>query len=87
MIGSCGIASVVEKTGCNYIKSVREASFDMAVEDIKTPSNLFSTLQRCFSLNYGTKVADNLLLWNLKDIPERFVLRSILLKLFIYKLS
>jgi hypothetical protein len=48
MIGSCGMASVLEKAGCNYIKSVREASFDMAVEDIKTPSNSFSMLRRGF---------------------------------------
>jgi hypothetical protein len=31
------MASVLEKVGCNYIKSVGEASFGMAVEDIKTP--------------------------------------------------
>jgi hypothetical protein len=38
MVGSHGMASVLEKASCNHIKIVRETSFGMAVKDIKTPS-------------------------------------------------
>jgi hypothetical protein len=49
MIGSCGMASVLEKVICNHIKSIGEASFGMAVEDIKTPSNgVLNTTKRFF---------------------------------------
>jgi hypothetical protein len=39
MIGSRGIASILEKAGCEHVKAVGENDFGMAVEDIKTPSN------------------------------------------------
>lgn len=38
MIGSRGIASVLEKAGCEHVKAIRETDFDMTVEDIKGPS-------------------------------------------------
>jgi hypothetical protein len=38
MIGSCGMASVLEKVGCDHAKIVREAGFGISVDDIKNPS-------------------------------------------------
>jgi hypothetical protein len=37
MIGSRGVASVLEKADCNYAKDVGETSFGMTYEDIKSP--------------------------------------------------
>jgi hypothetical protein len=51
MIGSCRMASVLEKSDCNHIKSVGEAGFGMAVEDIKIPSkNILNSVKRFFKL-------------------------------------
>jgi hypothetical protein len=87
MIGSREMTLVLEKACCNHIKSVGEASFGMAVEDIKTPSkNVLNDAKMFFSLNYGTKVADSLLLRKPRNIPERFILRLVLLK-FLFRLS
>jgi hypothetical protein len=38
MIGSHGMASVLEKAGCEHVKTIRETSFDIAVEDINVVS-------------------------------------------------
>jgi hypothetical protein len=32
------MASVLEKAGCDHVKVVGEAGFDMAIDDIKAPS-------------------------------------------------
>jgi hypothetical protein len=37
MIGSRGVASVLEKADCNHAKDIGETSFDMTIEDIKSP--------------------------------------------------
>jgi hypothetical protein len=49
MIGSLVMASVLEKAGCDHVKVVGEAGFDMAVDDIKAPSkNIPITAKRFF---------------------------------------
>jgi hypothetical protein len=41
MIGSRGMSSLLEKTGCDHVKAIREATFNMAVDDIKAPSKMY----------------------------------------------
>jgi hypothetical protein len=49
MIGLRGMALVLEKADWNHIKNVKEASFGMAVEDIKTPSkSVLNAVKRFF---------------------------------------
>lgn len=49
MIGSRGMSSLLEKTGCDHVKAIREATFDMAVDDIKAPSkNVLNVAKRIF---------------------------------------
>jgi hypothetical protein len=38
MIGSCGMALVLEKSGCEHVKTIVETTFGIVVEDIKAPS-------------------------------------------------
>lgn len=38
MIGSCGMTSVLEKTGCEHTKAIGKTDFDMFVANIKTSS-------------------------------------------------
>jgi hypothetical protein len=35
MIGSRGMASILEKAGCNHAKTIGEVGFDISVDDIK----------------------------------------------------
>jgi hypothetical protein len=49
MIGSRGMASVLEKARCDHVKVFGEASFGMAVDDIKAPSkNVLNVAKRFF---------------------------------------
>jgi hypothetical protein len=49
MIGSRGMASILEKAGCDHAKVVGEASIGMTVDDIKAPSkNVLSIAKRFF---------------------------------------
>lgn len=49
MIGSRGMASVLEKYGCDHVKAIGEAGFGIAVEDIKVPSkNVLSATNKFF---------------------------------------
>jgi hypothetical protein len=49
MIGSWGMASVLEKAGCDHVKTVIEISFDMAFDDIKAPlKNVLNATRRFF---------------------------------------
>lgn len=49
MIGSRGMASVLEKAGCSHVKDIGQAGFGMTVEDIKGPSkSVVSATKRFF---------------------------------------
>jgi hypothetical protein len=49
MIGSRGMDSVFEKTGCEHAKTIGEADFNMNVDDIKRPlKNLANAANRFF---------------------------------------
>jgi hypothetical protein len=49
MIGSRGMTSVLEKTGCDHIKAVGKPDFSPSIEDIKMPSkNIHNEAKRFF---------------------------------------
>lgn len=49
MIGSSGMASVLEKAGCDHVKVIREDGVGMDVEDIKVPSkSIISATKKFF---------------------------------------
>ena len=50
MVGSRGMASILEKVGCEHIKAVVKASFNMDVEDIKNSSKeVFHVVERFYT--------------------------------------
>jgi hypothetical protein len=50
MIGSRGMASVLEKVSCEHVKAMGENDFGMAVEDIKAPSKSVLGVSKRFFL-------------------------------------
>jgi hypothetical protein len=49
MVGSHGIALVLEKVSCDHAKIVREAGFGISVDDIKNHSkNVLNAVKRFF---------------------------------------
>jgi hypothetical protein len=49
MIGYRGMASVLEKAGCDHAKIVGEVSFGISVDDIKTPwKHVLNAAKRLF---------------------------------------
>lgn len=49
MIGPCGMSSVLQKDGCEHIKTIGEIDFVMAIEDIKAPlKSMLSAAKRFF---------------------------------------
>jgi hypothetical protein len=55
MIGSHGMASMLEKAGCDHIKTISKADFGMDVEEIKKHSkDVFNVVKR-FYINIWDK--------------------------------
>jgi hypothetical protein len=49
MIGSRGMASVLEKVGCEHIKTISKVEFGIDVEDINKPlKEVFNVVKRFF---------------------------------------
>lgn len=51
MIVSCGMASVLEKVGCDHVKAISKDDFSMDVEDIKKPQKEVFNVVKWFFMN------------------------------------
>jgi hypothetical protein len=55
MIGSRGTTSMLEKAGCDHIKTISKTDFSMDVEDIKNPSKEVFNVVKRFYMNFWDK--------------------------------
>jgi hypothetical protein len=74
MIGSRGMALVLEKAGCDHVKTVVETSFDMAFDDIKAPSKNVLNAARRFFFELWNKGGRQLVAWEAEEYTGKVCL-------------
>lgn len=73
MIGSRGMASVLEKVGCEHVNTIGKADFRIVVEDIKAPSKSVLDATKRLFFKLWDKGGRQLAALEAKHIRGRFV--------------
>jgi hypothetical protein len=78
MISSCGMASVLKKASYDHVEVVGEACFDMAIDDIKTPSKNVLNAAKRFFFEVWNKGGRQLAALEAEEYTKKFVFNLIL---------
>ena len=74
MIGSRGMASILEKAGYGHVKTTGEASFGMVVDDMKAPSKNVLNAARRFFFELWNKGGRQLVAWEAEEYTGKVCL-------------